>query len=216
MDTLTQDTLPDGGNIAPAGGGVSVENANAKGLHEIVSDLTGKTFPTPESAAKAIVDTFNATGKWGKFAPLIGKLEAAKGGEENVLKFMETIIQPQPVVPETVVQPAVDTSKFVSSEQYQEDMWFASHSDVAPYKALIKGLKLQNPTKSFDELLAAPEFKPLLDAKANSATDSSRSVIHSNADVQQVSTDYAEDFAKAKASGNWVDFLGKHKGIKLD
>jgi hypothetical protein len=224
--TLPHQTLPGTEQNVPASdGGATVEPTDVKEFFEVANELLGKNYPSNDSAVKSLKDTFGAVGEYGKFQPFIQKLKETKGGEDAVLKIMENLTTetPAPVVqPQAAPAPQVDPATFVSKEQYEEDMWFASHQDAASLKTVIKAVKKET-GKSFDEVLELPEIKPLMESKKTSAeNDASRSVIHSNASVQEVSSDYAKDLEgiqsahKAGTTPNYVEFLAKHKGIKLD
>ncbi len=111
-------------------------------------------------------------------------------------------------------QPAVDTSNFVSKEQYEEDMWFASHQDLSEHRTLIRALKKET-GKSYSELMEHPEFKPLIEAKkAQAEAANSKSVIHGNSRVGNTA-DYQTDLEQAQSTGNWSEFLSKHKGVAI-
>jgi len=222
-ETLTTETLPGTEQNVPASvGGESVESTSEPSVleaHELINQWTGKNLPDPVAAEKAVKDTFKYVGEYGKLKPYIDKLKQSRGGEEAVLKFMEELTT-QPAAPAVqpstpAVEPAkVDESKFVSKEQYEEDMWFATHKELSDHKTVIRALRKET-GKSFDEVLEHPELKPLIEAKSARQTDTtSRSVIHSNAQVADVSTDYSSDFAKAeKGEMSWADFAIKHKGL---
>jgi len=224
-ETITTETLPGtDGNVPASVGGESVEVTSEPDIleaHELINQWTGKNLPDPVAAQKAVQDTFKYVGEYGKLKPFIDKLKASRGGEEAVIKFMEELTtqpaaQPEPAQPsQPAVEPAkVDESKFVSKEQYEEDMWFASNPALKEHKTLLRALKKET-GKSFDEVKEHPELKGLLEAKSARQTDTtSRSVIHSNAQVADVSSDYATDFAKAeKGEMSWADFAIKHKGL---
>lgn len=58
-------------------------------------------------------------------------------------------------------------------------------------------------------------FKIAFEAiKSRNEADSSKSVLHSNSRVAAVSSDYQADLEKAQASGDWAEFLAKHKGLE--
>ena len=49
---------------------------------------------------------------------------------------------------------------------------------------------------------------------ANAKNQDSKSIIHSNARTVAEDSDYQKDFEKARKTGNWSEFLQKHKGVK--
>lgn len=108
------------------------------------------------------------------------------------------------------VQQSADN--FVSKEQYEEDMWFAAHPDVADQKTLVRALKKET-GKTLDEVLELPELKPLLEAKKAQA-ENSKSVIHGNSRIANTA-DYQTDLEQAIQTGNLADFMAKHKGVAI-
>lgn len=111
----------------------------------------------------------------------------------------------------------VDTSNFVDKSEVQalrDELWVKDHADLKDHFALIKAFAKES-GKTYDEALEAPELKGLVEAKKAQA-EVSKSVIHSNARVQEFSADYEADREKAIKSGNWVEFMEKHKGVRLD
>jgi uncharacterized protein YjcR len=217
MEDLTTETLPSAEQDVPAlDGGVAANPASEEAveLHQVLNEALGKQFPNPEAALKSLKDTYNAVGKYAKFKPLIEQLEQKKGGELNVIKLMEQLTKDEaaPVAqPEAKVEaPKVDPN-VVTKDEFEEYQWFSNHKELEPQKTVIKALKAQT-GKTFDEIIQMEELKPLIHSQN---TDASKSVIHSNTVLADTSSDYESDFKKAQETGNWGEFLTKHKGLDI-
>lgn len=175
-------TVPDGQGVSPTEGS---ENANSPSISlKDLAEATGKTFQKPEDAIKAIKDTKDYVGKVGKYQPYIEKLEAKHGGEKGVQKFMEDVLngaQPQAQQPQAQqAQPQVDSSKFVSREQYETDTFYAQHPELQPFRTVIDSVK-QSTGKPLTEVVTLPDVKGLVEkASKFDEQEKSKSVLHTN------------------------------------
>jgi hypothetical protein len=135
-----------------------------------ISKATGKSFTSDEQALKSVADTFKYVG---------AKIDAAK-----------------PV--EKIVEAPVDTSKFVSREQYETDTFFANNPDLKQFQPVLSALKSQNPDKSFDDLIGMDSVKPIIEkASAYDKQEKTRSVLQSNPRLGAVS----DKITQARAEG---------------
>jgi hypothetical protein len=128
-----------------------------------------------------------------------------------------------------------DTYSYVGTKTPKEATVQASDPVLAQLNAVQEQLKVtqfynDNPefnTYEAKELIAELGGNPetVVNTKAfqlafksiQSTNDegSSKSVLHSNSRVAAVSSDYQQDFEKAQASGNWAEFMAKHKGVEI-
>lgn len=206
-ENLNQETLADGVDVASADGGGS--DSEVVALKDIMSKELGKNFATDEEALKAVKDTFNYVGKVGKYSPYIEKLEAQKGGEANVTKLMEQLTNPQPEVkPE-------GNPQFVSKQQYETDTFFAKHSELEPHRELLEALSTKH-GKTLGETSELPAFKSVFEkVQAHDAGEKSKSVLHTNPRIGQV-TNKLSEAKDAAVAGNYAKANSSAVGAVLD
>jgi len=189
MENLNpEDTLPGGEDIAPSDGQGS--ESEVVELKDILKSALGKEFPDNESALKSIKDTYSFVGKAGWYKKAVDAVATAKGlDEKGAVKYiMENL--PQEPLPQTpapqVEQPAVDQNKFISREQYENDMFFSKNPDLEPHRALLSDLQKAT-NKSLSEVVQSDAFKGIYDkAKAHDEFKKSKSVLMSNPRLGQV------------------------------
>jgi len=189
MENLNpEDTLPGGEDIAPSDGQGS--ESEVVELKDILKSALGKEFPDNESALKSIKDTYSFVGKAGWYKKAVDAVATAKGlDEKGAVKYiMENL--PQEPLPQTpapqVEQPAVDQNKFISREQYENDMFFSKNPDLEPHRALLSDLQKAT-NKSLSEVVQSDAFKGIYDkAKAHDEFEKSKSVLMSNPRLGQV------------------------------
>ena len=147
------------------------ENESAVGLRELVKQATGREYSTDEAALKGISETFKMVGKR---------------------------VEPQ-VVEKTVVDPEI-LSKVNSLEKaLQETTFYAQNPEynTEDFKSLVKLTG-----KSPSELVSSDDFKTLYEkAKAYNEIEQSKSVLHSNSRLGQV-TDKFTQAKEALKTGN--------------
>lgn len=153
----------------------AADQSEVANLKDVLSQALGKEFADDESALKSVKDTFSYVGKVGKFKHYIDALVEKTGGDDNAQKYMEQILEQagQP-------QPAVDESKFISREQYEEDKFFAKNGELEEYREILVPLAKAS-GKSLHEVAQDEKFKGLLEkAQAGDAYEKSKTVLSSN------------------------------------
>jgi len=197
------------------------------GLAEVVNRALGTTFQDDASAYKGLENTAKDRGKLGKYRPLIEQLEATKGGEFQALKVMEQLINqpnnnpvaPQPAAPQPQPQaPSVDTSNFVSRDQYERDLWYGTHKELVEYAPILDALKTSNQGKSYDEVAQLPAFKTFYEkaTAAENLQNQRQPLVSSNRVYSNApSEERMKDFEEAKKTKDWSGFLRKYKGFDL-
>jgi hypothetical protein len=189
----TAETLADVPDVSTPDGGTA-DSQEAVSLAKLLSQELGKQVPTDEAALKAVKDTFSYVGKTGKFLPFLDQLQSKLGGEQQVLKFMEDIVQnpdPQTSQPDPEL-----TSKVESLERAVKDSnFYAQHPEynTPDVKALISKLGSDPEAVIADEV-----FKGAYEAmKAQREFQESKSVLHTNPRIGQV-TDKLSQAAQLK------------------
>lgn len=106
-----------------------------------------------------------------------------------------------PVADPTLVEQVQTLQKEV-----RETNFYATHPEMKPHKDFLA--KFGDPEAAIKD----PVVKRALDALSREESESS---LKSNPTIAQVNTGYQEDFARAKATGQWTGFLKKHKGFDI-
>lgn len=166
-------------------------------VSEVLGGVLGKKFETDESALKAVKDTFAYVGKAGKYQKAVEAVMTAKGlSEDGAVKFIQGLGQPDSATP-------IDTSKFVSRDEFDAANFYKDNPDLAPYKDLIENTS-KGSGKSRSEVIQGEAFKTIYDkAKAHDAAEKSKSVIHSNERLGAVANKITS--AREKASKGDID-----------
>jgi len=187
-------------------GGEDVSDGDILGT---INEATGRDYKSQEDAIKGIKETASYVGKVGKYQKAIKTLEELKGGEKGAIEFLASLKDEKK---DDAEQPnEVDTLK-KDLEEVKRENFFNANQELKPFKDTI--LKLKKDGQSFEDVIK--ENKNLVDTlKASVENQGQKSVIHSDAGVSQTSSDYQEDFKKAKETGNWAEFITKHKGVKV-
>ncbi len=106
-----------------------------------------------------------------------------------------------------VIESVKDDPNYMTKTEYEKERFFDKNPDYKPFKELLG----DNPSEKIkDEAVGSV----ISDAIEHRKTQGNKSVIHSNARVADQSSDYAKDRERAYQTGNWAEFLEKHKGIK--
>ena len=110
-------------------------------------------------------------------------------------------------VKEEVKEEVKTDQNFMTKTEYERERFYDKNPDYVGFEKLLGN----NPT----EALKDSETKSIItDAIEHRKSAGSKSVIHSNARVADKSSDYSKDLTKAQKTGNWAEFLEKHKGLK--
>lgn len=174
-ETINTEFLPDVAELSTAGEGVSGENASDLSLSELNSVL-GKQFPSKDAALKAVKDTFGYVGKVGQLekqvSELRGKLETTKAPEfEAKLSELERTVK--------------------------VDKFYSQHPEYKDYDKLISSMG-SDPAQVVESEVFKSAFQKL---QAADAIEKSRSVLHSNPRLGQVS-DKIQQAQNSLSEGN--------------
>ncbi len=211
MENQKEVNTPDNSVPRPvdvAGGEGGGNDSEIKSLAEVMNETLGTNFKDDTSALEGLKETAKFRGKLNKYRPYIEQLETKKGGENQALEFIKTITMDPEVKPEVSMQaastpsPTIDTSKFISTEKYEQDMYFTGHPEYQGVKGILTALKSQNPSKSWEEVTQMEEFKDLYgQAKEAEELKSSRQPLVSSSRVyQNPDASYEEDIRNAKGN----------------
>lgn len=158
------------------------EVVESKDLHEVLNEVLGTTFKSPEDAVEGLKNTQSYVGRAGKYEKPIKALMDSKGLTEDqaVNYLMEQIItptQPQAEPATPVSQPSADV---VTRKEFEEVMFYKDNPDVAPFKTVISAVAKET-GKPLSEVVQLDEVKSLIEAKkANDTAEQNKSVLHSN------------------------------------
>lgn len=200
-----------GGNenvLSPNGGNGTVSegmgNNSSAPLHEVLNEVLGTTFTSPENAVKGLKDTQNYVGKAGKYAKAVEAVVAAKGfSEDDAVKFIMDSVQQAvaPAVVEAPVAQAVDTSKLVSREEFEKTMFYKDNPELAQYQDVLSPLA-QSLNKPLSEVVEMDSVKSLIEAKkAQTESEKSKSVLISSPKLGAI-TDKMTQAREAVKSGD--------------
>ncbi len=173
-------------------------SANQKTLKDVLSTTLGKEFKDDDTALKAVKDTFSYVSGASKAKKALEAVMQSKSmTEEQAIAFIEQSATKQ--------ENQVDTSKYVSREDFERANFYNERVELKPYQSLIETFAKANPGKSRDEILAIPEIKTVLDkVKSHDTTERQKSVLHSNPRIG-MSTDKLtkarEELSKGDAKG---------------
>lgn len=192
------------------GTGMSTEdesNVSSTDVLSAINSATNRSYKTTEEALKGIQETVSYVGKVGKYKGIIEAIEAANGGEKGAIEALKSVAGQKNDA--SSHQPVDDDVKR-QIEELREENFFIANSNLAPHKELIKRLK--KPGQSLSDVVS--ENKDIIDRfVASEEIQGSRSIIHSNSRTVVDESDYAKDFKKAKETGNWAEFVSKHKRV---
>jgi len=125
-------------------------------------------------------------------------IDEARKGLENLRKAVG-----QKEIP--VQDPNLLTEVETLKRQVKESSFYAEHPELKPHKDFLA--KFGDP----EVALKDPVVKKAVDALSREESSS----LKSNPRIAQVNTSYQEDFEKAKTTGQWTEFLKKHKGFEI-
>lgn len=205
-DTTSQ-ALPDGNDVVPSGGLEAVsETSEAKltGVKDIISQITGKQFPTDEAAAKSLKDTYSFVGGAGmKAQKLMNELkDKLQKDEKGVLTLMETLAtNPNPQstpAPVHAADPTIFNEMAALRKQVEETQFFDERPELKEYRGMIAELR-DTTGKPIRDVVELPAIKTLVEkARSYDAAERSRSVLHSNPKLGQV----RDKLTEAKEAAN--------------
>lgn len=168
------------------------------GLVEAINKVTGRTYKSDEEALKGIEETTKYVGKVGKYKDLIEQIEKTYGGETKATEALKKLTDKDDETPKLRQE----------IEALKEKNFYAENKKFEPYQKLISALRKDGET--LEDVIAKDEFKL---AFRDDSEKPVKSVIHSNSRIAGDDSDYQRDFQKAQESGDWSQFLAKHKGV---
>lgn len=190
-----------------ADGSATADNSNVSNsaVLEAINSATNRSYKSEEEALKGIQETVSYVGKVGKYKNIIEAIEAANGGEAGAIEALKKVSN------NTTAQPNSNNDDIRSElEALREENFFIANSELASQKELIK--RLRKPGQSLNDVIS--ENKDILDQlKTSVESQQSKSIIHSNSRTVVEDSDYQADMKKAKETGNWAEFISKHKKI---
>lgn len=182
QDNITSQTLPDGGDVAPADGSEAVSQVGS--IKDTLKVVLNKEFPDDDTALKAVKDTFAFVGEAGKYKKAV-KTFAQRHNiseEEAINKIMENLQDQQPST--VSPQPSVttpDTSKYMTREEFEEITLYEKNPQLKHFKPVIDGLKATTQKSARDIVENDDTFKSLFSkVKAADELETTKSVLHSN------------------------------------
>lgn len=161
-----------------------------KGLHVVLKEVVGKEYADENAAREAIKETFSYVGDIGG---LVKEVMQEKGvNRTQAVDFIKGQLSQKPQT--------VDSSKFVSRDEFAEATFFSDHPELKEYKDIVQTFKKANPDKSLDEVVAMPVFKQWHEA-ALEAKQKQKSILHSNPKLQ-VAEDKLSKAREGLSKGN--------------
>ena len=177
---------------------------SADGEDEAVSEDVTEEKDTAEIADLSLEDINKTLGK--DFPSKEAALKSIKDTYSYVGKKKEKIAEE--------VKPSPDN--FVTKDQYEADVFFAQNSDLSDVRSIIEA-KAKAEGVSVKEAAKAEDITKVIEAvKSQSESQEAKNVLESNSRISDKDSDYQKDFATAQATGDWSEFLAKHKGIGGD
>jgi hypothetical protein len=192
-EDTTSPALPDGSDVISAGGQEAVSTASdaqQAGIRDIMSQITGKNFPTDEAAAKSLKDTYAFVGGAGmKAQKLMNDLKVKlQKDESGVLNLMENLAtNPNPYqAPANASDLTVFNEIAGLKKQVEESSFYDERPELKEYRSIIGDLRDQT-GKPIREVVELPAVKILVEkARSFDTAERSRSVLHSNPKLGQV------------------------------
>lgn len=175
-----------------------------KPLHEAAAMILGKEFPDTASAAKAMKDTFGYVGKAGEAIKVVEAVMQSKGFKtpKEAVDFITTSLQAPPKVePVKEEKPVIDTSKFVSREEFDKKDFYANHPELKGSEKLVETYVKANPGISRDEILKMDDVKEVL---GSLTVQKQKSILHSDSKIG-VAQNKLEEAKTKMAEGKPVD-----------
>lgn len=128
-------------------------------------------------------------------------VEDARKGLDN----LKRAVGKKEIVKE-VVDPNLKQEVEILKAQVRDATFYTENPELKPHKEIIA--KFGDPYQAIKD----PVVQKVLDAvKAREETED----LKSSPRIASTNSDYAADMKKAKETGNWSEFMAKHKGIAL-
>ncbi len=171
-------------------------------LHEAAGKILGKEFPDVASAAKAMKDTFGYVGKAGEAIKLVESVMTAKSFKtpKEAYDFINASLQPPKEVVKEEKQ-EIDTSKFVSREEFDKKDFYANHPELKGHEKLVETYVKANPGISRDDILKMDDVKETL---GTLSSVKQKSILHSDSKVT-IAQSKMEEARNKMADGKPVD-----------
>lgn len=187
----------------------SDENAEANvsnvSILDTINTATNRDYKTEEEAIKGIKETTSYVGKVGKYKDAINALEQKQGGEAEAIQYLSSLSKDGEETAEQSSNPLEEKVAIL-----EEANFLAANSELAPHMDLVK--KLRKDGETFAQTVE--NNKTTFDAlTAHVTNQDSKSIIHTNNRTVAESSDYEKDLTNARKTGQWADFITKHKKI---
>lgn len=192
-DEIILNPTGDGGQPGAGDGGTPSDVS----IKDVLGQTLGKSFASDEAALKAVKDTFGYVGR--KAEDAVRQMASDPLFSEDVRKMLGVDGAPSA----NKEANSVDTSKFISKDQYEQDLFFSKNPGYEEYKDLLKGLSAAN-NVSLVEAANLETFKKVYTkAQAYDEVQKSKSVLETNPRLGHV-TDKLSKAREHVASGNMV------------
>ena len=190
-DINIKKSLPEDPKEKPEGDPEGQKTDKSEDLKGKLNQALGKSFPSEESALKAVKDTFDYVGKAGKSQKAIKAVMEAKGvSEEEAVSFITDSVKEE-------------KGNFVSKEEFNQNAFYSEHPEYKDYKRIVETWRRANPTETREIIVASDDFKEQFDKiKSHDEAEKQKSVLHSNPRLGAVK----DKLSQAKESYNKGNF----------
>jgi hypothetical protein len=160
--------------------------AASTGLKDELSDLTGKDFDSEEEARKWVEETNSYVGKAGKYEKAVSSvMESRDLDEDEAVEYIQNHFSDSSN--ESGQNPSDDNNEYLTKDEFERMQFYNNNPEYEDHKELIDSLAEAN-DQSPSEVVESDEFNKLYEpAKAQKNSEDSKSVIHSNSRLGEVS-----------------------------
>lgn len=128
-------------------------------------------------------------------------INEARKGLENLVSFTGKKIESVPSTPQGIEE---------LQKKVAEMEFYDSHPEYKEFKGFLA--KFGNPQQAVSD----PEVQKALNAMKTGGAETQTSVLNTNNRIGTPAvSDYQSDLEKAQNTGNWIEFMQKHKGVPL-
>jgi len=182
-------------------------NVSDVSILDTINTATNRSYKTEEEAIKGIKETTSYVGKVGKYKDAITALEQKQGGEAEAISYLSDLTKE---TDDTTEQATTANPLEEKVAQLEEANFLNANVELAPHMDLVKQLKKDGETYAQTVENNKTTFEALT---AHAKNQGSKSIIHTNNRTVAESSDYEKDFANARKTGNWAEFMQKHKKV---
>lgn len=195
MDNNPSITITDTAHVDAAGGkeNVSAETVN---LFELVNKELGTTYKDDAAALAGLKQTKDYVGRVGQVMPFFDKAKELGIPTSKLFEAMDnTINNPQGT------QPTADTSKFVTREEMDRELFYKDNPQYVPFKPMIDAMATSQKVEA-SAVVGQDAFKTIFDkAKGFDEVQRSKSVLQTNSRLG-VASDSMTKASEAMKNGN--------------